>query len=126
LKLSVGLEPKDLDQIDQIYWQHHAEEFFIPSAENCVTLATVKEGGRIVAFGMAKLFPEAILVLDKSVDRRHKVVAFRMLMQHGINAVRNAGHRYLHATIHDMEYGRLLAKHYGFTDAKGKQISLEL
>lgn len=126
MRLSKIFTNGDLAQIADIYWRDHAEYLYIPSAENCVTLASAKEGERIIAFGMAKLFPEAILIIDKSATLRDRVQAFRMLMLHGIEATKEAGYKYLNATIHDETYGRMLAKHYGFKESPGKQVFLEL
>lgn len=126
MDLELTLSPGDLKQVNQIYWKFHADNLYIPSAENSIAMALAKDGDRVIAFGMAKLFPEAILILDKSASPRQRTEAFRMLMRHGIKSVKAARHKYLHATIHDEKYGKLLTKHYGFKPSDGEQFSLEL
>ena len=120
------LTNEDLKQIDDIYRKYHEDDFFIPSLAHTITYASVKNNEKIVAFGMVKLFPEAILVMNKGASHREQVIAWRMLMNYAIPRTRAQGHRYLHATIHNQEYSNLLSKHYGFKVSDGKQITLEL
>lgn len=127
MTITEQLTGDDLEQIDVIYWKYHSKNFYIPSLIHTVTHATIKDNeGKLLAFGMVKLFPEAILILDKGASLRDRAQAWRMLLNKAINDSRAAGHEFLYATIHDENYSSLLSKHYGFKDAPGKQVFLEL
>lgn len=121
-----ALTKDDRTQIDDIYWKHHADTFYIPNLDHTVTHAVVRDNEKVLAFGMVKLYPEAILVMNKDCSLRDRVGAWRMLMNKAIKDTKSAGFPYLHATIHDNAYSSLLSKHYGFKESAGKQVFLEL
>lgn len=121
-----NLTKEDLKKIDDIYREYHQDQFYIPDLKHTVCHRVVKLEEDVIGFGMVKLFPEAILVLNKGRSHREQVMALKMLMNCAITQTWAAGHDYLHATVHNPEYSKLLSKHYGFKESDGKQISLEL
>lgn len=125
MKLNTYIRPGDLEEIEQIRRTHHAD--FDPiNLDHCLTHAFVEDNNKIIAYGIVNIFPEAILILDKSAAHRDQVQAWRMLMIKAINDTREKGHEFLRAVVHDDAYFNLLHKHYGFKESIGKHIYMEL
>ena len=59
----------DLKQIDEIYLKHHKDKIQLPDLENQITSAVVENQGRVVGFGIVKIFAEAIMLLDLDESR---------------------------------------------------------
>lgn len=126
MEITSFLNPSDFRQIDNIYWNYHAKSFGIPNLRDTITNACVKDDDKVIAFGMVKLYPEAILIMNYGASSRKKGEALKLLMGKAIRETREANHEFLHATIHDDAYFNLLAKHYGFAKSEGQQVFLEL
>lgn len=119
----------DLEKIDRI-WKEYIEtgdRFGIPDTSNLVTHAVVESAkGRLIAFGMVKLFAEAILILDKNESRRNKINAIQALMLEAIRGSRQHNLSQLHCFIQREEFSRIMKKHYNFKNCKGEALVMEL
>jgi hypothetical protein len=80
---------EDLEAIDNIYTKYYAGEYSLPDLSHTVTNAVVQDGDRIVGFGLVKLWAEAVMVLDKELPRKPKVLGFDMLINHAVNACKH-------------------------------------
>lgn len=116
----------DFKSVDRIYKKFHQQNFFIPDATNVVTSAIVENEGKFIAFGMVKLFAEAILVLDLNESKRNKTEAIQELMLEALAASKDRGLSQLHTFIQDEYFARMMKKHYNFQDCVGKALVLEL
>jgi len=121
------LKNSDLVRIDEIYRKHHQDNFGIPSLDyTLISGVAVDEKDEIIGFGMVKLWPEAIMVLDLDRSLREKSDAMHELMVVAINTVVDSPYDSLHAFVQDNGFSQLLKKHYGFKTCTGEAIYLEV
>lgn len=121
-------EFKDALKVDEIWRTHHKDNFGLPSLEHSIIQRVVeKSDGTIIAFGYAKLFAEAMLVLDLNEPRTKKVLALQALMLDAIQGCKERNLTQLHAVVNNNpSYANLLKKHYGFKDLEGQMLVMEL
>jgi hypothetical protein len=118
---------RDHKEVDRIWREHHSNDFGIASLDNTIIRRVVEVDGKMVAYGFAKLNPEATLILDLNEPRRVKVQALRALMFDAIRGCKEHNLSQLHAVIKDRpEYLKLLKKHYGFKDTNGTMVIMEI
>lgn len=116
----------DVKAIGDIYDKHHAESFFLPPPDRCITERVVtNDTGKIIAFGAVSLLAEAVLVLDMSSRLREKDYAIQQLLWQAIQGVSGKLDG-LHAFVQDPEFARILKKHFGFKTCKGEALYLEV
>lgn len=122
------LKSKDSRQIDIIYRKYHQEDFYIPKLDSFTLSAgvVVDDKDDVVAFGMVRLIPEVIMVMDLGRSKRTKVTALRELMSVAIMDTVRAGLDSLHAFVQDNGFSHLLKKHYGFRSCTGEAIITEV
>jgi hypothetical protein len=115
---------RDYQAVDDIYRKYHQDNFGIPNLNH--TLRNVvyeNDGGRIVGFGMLKLIPEAIMVLDLEATPREKKMALDNLIGHAILTASIHDYEHVHAFVQG-EFSDRLKKHYGFSKCEGEAIYL--
>jgi len=118
---------KDSKVVDRIWNEHYKEEFSIPSFDHTIIRRVVEVDDKVVAYGFAKLNPEATLILDLNEPRSVKVQALRALMFDAIRGCKEHNLSQLHAVIKNRpEYEKLLRKHYGFRDIDGTMLVMEI
>jgi hypothetical protein len=117
------LMPEHLDKLNEIQAQ---QGYDIPSPDNIIMHKAYVEEDELIAFGILKLYPEGILVLDKNKPLAQKVRAWRAFMDMAIIKCKEFKHPYLHVTVDDERYKQLLEKHYGFLEILGKHLILEV
>ncbi len=117
----------DLARIDEIWKKHHSESFGVPNLANTVTHAVVEnEDGKVQAYGIVKLFAEAILFLDWDAPQRDKIEALKELMLEAIRGTSDAQLEQLHVFVADPKFSKLLKKHFGFKSTTGEMLVLEV
>lgn len=118
------LESSDIIPINSFWEKYHRGIRGIPN-RNFIATDAVVENGRPFAYGMVKLYAEALLYLDKGYSKYQQSKALKYLMDKAIRDTKNLGLDQLHVGTDDENFEHLLRSHYGFTD-RGKVISLEL
>jgi hypothetical protein len=118
---------RDAKDVDRIWKQFHANDFSIPSFDHTIIRRVVEVDDKLVAYGFAKLNPEATLILDLNMPQRTKVGALRALMFDAIRGCKEHNLSQLHAVVKNRpEYLKLLRKHYGFRDIDGTMVVMEI
>ena len=112
----------DIPKIDKIYREHHQDSFGIPSLLHSIMAGVITENDKVIAFGMLRLIPEAIMVLDLSQSTRIKTVAVNQLLLNSEFGVANNQLGELHAFVQDPRFANLLIKRFGFTDVIGQAL----
>ena len=107
-------------------WRTYGSNYELPNLSNTVTHAVVQNEDKIIAFGMVKLFAEAVLVLDHSESRRNKVNAIKLLMLEAFRGCDQHKLSQLHCFIKDEQFARLMMKHYSFNKVLGEALVMDL
>jgi hypothetical protein len=120
------LKPIDLNRINEIYETHYKDDFSIPNLNNCIGSGVVVNDSEIIGFGMIKLYPEAIILLDKSASSRNKSLALKTLFNEAKRACFSRGFEEFSAHTIDDNYTNLLIKHFKFEPMEGKRLLINL
>lgn len=115
--------PEDVPRILDINKQN---DFPLPRFDRLLTQAVIEDRAGIVAFGMVKVFAEAILVLDHMQPKRTQILSLQMLMLEAIRGTRQHEITQLHSFVKDLNFESLMKKHYGFEDCSGKALVMNL
>lgn len=75
---------------------------------------------------MVKLYPEAIILLDKSVSLRDKCLTLKTLFQEAKKVCSSRRFEELSAHTIDDNYTNLLIKHFKFEPMEGKRLLINL
>lgn len=105
-----------LEDIDRIWNKHYKGSFSLPNLDSTITSLVAVRGDNLIAFGMVKIFAEAIMVMDKEAPLKDKVQANEMLLAQGFDDSREHGLEQLHVIVEDAIYAELLKNKYGFLD----------
>jgi hypothetical protein len=100
--------------VDEIYQQYYAGDFTLPNLVHTIGSGVISDSSGLVGFGMVKLYPEAIIVLDKARPKTTQGRALKLLFSEAIKACRQSGYNSLQAHTLDSDYSNLLIKHFGF------------
>lgn len=104
----------DIEAIDKIWREHHANDFSVPDRENMVIDAVVEKDGEVVAYGQVRLFAEFMMILDKSASQRDKIEALKLLMLEGFRGSNEAQLKRFYMFIRDPGFATLITRHFGF------------
>lgn len=108
--------------------KHHAHSFSLPALNpsliDCV--AVDETVGKIVAFGVVKVYAEAVMVMDHDRNRLTRARAFAELMSVAIMGCQKAGVTQLHVVAQDPNFADVLRKQYKFGDVVGEHLKLEV
>jgi len=86
----------------------------------------VEDDDEVVAYGMVKLFAEAIMVLDLDRPLRNKADAFKLLIEAAIAKSRDLHMEQLVGFVENRDFANILRKHYGFVNCSGEALVLNL
>ena len=118
-----SFRPSDIAAIDKVYKLYHSDSFGIPDLSHVLTQRVVTDDDDvIIAYGMVKLFAEAIMVLDLGASQRDKVEALRLLMGTAIADAKSAKLAQLHGFVKDKSFIEVLKKHYNFIPCSGEAL----
>ena len=117
---------EDIKGIDDIYEKQ--SEFGVPSLENVVINSTLVDSvtGKIVGYGAVKIFAEAILLLDKELEKREKAQAVREAMKTAIIFSKDAGIEYLYLITGSDSFSKVLRKSYLAKRVPGETLMIDL
>lgn len=110
------LENKDIPNVSKLWDEYYSHEFGLPDLTRTVTHAKVEENGKLIGFGMVKLWPEAIMILDQSQSKITQAKVMKKLMQYAIDACKHYNVEQLYATTVSTTIADLCRDHYEFKD----------
>ena len=122
----------DLQVVDRIHRSHHESNFHYPSLDRTLR-SIVVEGDRrekggldsgVIAFGMIRLIPEAIMILDLDQSNVVKVKALKTLIQHAQVTTQMHGYDGFHAFVQG-DFAQKLKDNFGFVTCKGEALYLD-
>ena len=119
------LRVSDLPLIDYMH-RHYYPDHFLPNRNNIIVDGTVDRGGKVVGYGMIKLFAEPILLLDRSASKIERGKAFKLVMDVAIRAAKSAAIEQINVFSDDDAFLEVMKKHYGFKPRLGNGIILEV
>jgi len=114
----------DLQRVDEIYRTHYENEFCLPSLHHTIGSGIISNGDVITAFGMVRLYPEAIIIIDKSLDLQTKVNSLELLYEQAVKVCKHNNFSELNAHTIDSKYSNLLTKRLGFKAIKGNLLQV--
>lgn len=119
------LRVTDLPLLDEIH--SRCQTFGVPNLTHLVDdkIVTAPDGS-IVGYGLLKLFPEAIMILDTAKSLRQRMEALNEFLEHAIAIAREAGVEQIHAFVDDERFSHLLIERYGFNTVSAKPLVLNL
>ena len=118
------LERDDLVVLDEIHARCH-QSFPPPELSNLIDDKIITDkNGDIIGYGMLKLFPEAIMILDTAKPLRDRVEALNEFMVRAIGV--SAQYGQIHAFVNDEKFSHLLIERYQFRPVRDKALVLNL
>lgn len=118
------LRLSDIPEVDRIFKK---QTIGVPSLANSVANRVVFNGeDKAIAYGVVKLFGEAVLIMDQTINRKSKVEVLRELMKLAIDHSREYGLEYLHTISNSESFTKVLCKQYQFRSCPGDLLILDL
>lgn len=116
----------DAKAIDKIWREHYLDQFSLPDLTNAVTFPVIEDdNGVIVAFGIVKVFAEAIIILDKKSSTRTRRNSIKMMLDKAETDCKSNNIKQLHAFC-ESDFADILIKHFDFKKIKTIGVSKEL
>lgn len=116
----------DFSDIVRLYHKFQGDNWVFPSLDHSLTDAVVKDGNKIIGYGVLSTFSEALMVLDMNEQAKDRAQALDMLMI----AVKEWAKKYnmseIYAFIRDSGFSMILQKHYGFRRCTGDPLVLDI
>ena len=108
----------DLEVIDQIWRRYHSSNFGVPTRKNVLDdRVIVGENGRIIGYGMVKLFAEGLIILNKDLPLPSRAKGIIVGIEHALDIVKMTDLEQFHIFTDDPHYIEVLRKHWGFRTA---------
>ena len=100
----------------------------LPGLKNMVINSTLieSETGKVVGYGVVKIFAEASMVLSDDLSKREKAAGFVELMKVAIHNCKDAGVEALYVVTKKPSFGKILCNKYGFDSVPGALFELDL
>lgn len=121
---SRDLRDSDIKAIDDIFKKQPG--LGVPSTRNMVVNGIVEKDGKLLAYGVVKLFGEASLIVDNDISKKDKAKVIREVMNIAILASRGKGLEYLYLISNSDSFSDVLRKSYGFINCPGQLLMLDL
>jgi hypothetical protein len=112
---------EDFNRVDEIYRKFHDSNFGIPNLYNTLRAVIVEENEEISGFGMLKLIPEAIMVLDLNRSPKIKTLTLSSLIQTALSTAKSNGYDGFHSFVKG-DFSDKLEKHFSFRETEGKAL----
>lgn len=110
---------KDVPKIEEI---GKAYSFTLP--DRFLHAAVVEKNDEVIAFGLIHIIIEAILICQGS--DREKVELIRMLLKQAKEDTVYYKYNQIHVFVKDESFANILEKHFGFKDAVGRVLVLNI
>ena len=117
---------EDFERIDEIYRNGHDEDFSLPAMTHVLTHAVIEKDGKVIAFGVVKLYAEALMVLDLNESKIDRLDATEKLLHEAFRACESENIEQLHVYVQDPGMRRILEKRYEFKLATGVALVKEI
>lgn len=116
----------DIPAIDEIYQRQPS--LGVPNLQNVIINSTLVESdtGKIVGYGVVKVFAEAILILDHEISKKSKAQAVIEAMHTCLTYCKNFGVEVIYAVASDENFAKVLEKSYLFRRVPGALLCKEL
>lgn len=115
----------DLERIDEIYRKFYADDYGLPSLDHTIGNGVIERSGEIIAFGMVRLFPEAIIVTDQDAVLRDRVGAIKLLLEEAGKCCSARKYEELVAKTLDSKFYSFLLN-LGFRPLPGESLIIEV
>ena len=119
------LRESDVPRLKEII-ESNGSEFTLPEFKNVITDGLVCKNNIPVGYGMARLFCEALIVLDQNLSNFDKAKAILKLYQSCIETCKDAGMTEMNVFVDDVYYANLLIKHFNFRHYQGHALVKDL
>lgn len=105
--------PEDFDRISEIYQKYWKGKLEVPDQAGRLMEAVVEdEDGKIVTYGMMKLWAEVMMIMDSSIPKRNKVEALRILMLTAEMTASKQNLEAFHVFTNNESYAAVLQNHF--------------
>lgn len=116
----------DATEISRIWEEGYKGDFSLPDLTNSVTFAVVEHEGKVIAFGVVKVYAEAIMIIDQAKSNRIKSEAMKLLLDKAEKDCKKHKITQLHTFIKDESFADILIKHFNFIKIKTVGLLKEL
>jgi hypothetical protein len=101
-------------EIDK-FWKRDWSGYSLPDdTAKIIDAVSVNDQGRVIGYGIVKLFPELMLFQDMEAHPKERVESLKLLMAEAFRGIEQAGLPEAYCLVKDMRFARLVAKHFGF------------
>jgi N-acetylglutamate synthase-like GNAT family acetyltransferase len=117
---------RDVMRIDDIFKRQ--PELGVPSLNNVIANASIidEESGKLIGYGVIKLFAEGVLILDHSVSKKDKAKSVKIALDKCIQSAKDAGLEYLYVISNMDSYTAVLRNRFGFSECTGALLMKDL
>ena len=116
---------RDMDEVSRVF-KNQELSGGIPALRDSRIPTIFSENDRVLAYGVLKIFPEAILILDKDCERKQKAQIIRQGLSLAIEESIRLGCDYLYAFSEKPSYSKILRNKYNFKECPGDTLILNL
>jgi hypothetical protein len=117
---------EDISEIDTIWRRFYKGQFGVPSLKNVIESKVITADGKILGFGMVKLFAEGVIILDKDAPLNSRAKGIIVGIEHAMDVVKQADLEQFHIFTDDPHYIEVLQKHWGFRTTPEKVLYREI
>lgn len=115
----------DIEPIDEIF--RRQPNIGVPGFKNMIANATIEDDeGKIVGYGVVKLFSEGVLILDQSRTKRDRAKAVKLSVNRAICEAKKNGIEHLYFLTSNPLFADVLRKHWGFENIKEEVLVLRM
>ena len=115
-----------MKRVSDIYDKDFSNYTSLPNLDHTIGDGVVLSRDKVIAFGMVKCYPEAIIIIDQEISLRDRVESLKILHENAIRVCRDRRFKEMNALIHNDGYGKLLAKHFNFRELPGKLMQVRI
>src|SRR5574343_735210 len=117
-------EISDIEPIDDIF--NRQSQFGVPSLNNVVANKTFEKDGRVLGYGVIKLFAEGVLLIDPDISEREKGEVVRSALKNMILEAKDSGLELLYVIANSEGFSQILRNKCGFKAVPGELLMLDL
>lgn len=108
-----SLKLNDLKPIDDFWKKHHKNLYGIPERKFVVTDDVVVDDENLpIAYGIVRMFSEALLYINKDISKFQQAKTFKLLMDKAIKDCKIAGLDQLNIGVADPSFAAVLKDKY--------------
>jgi hypothetical protein len=117
----------DIKAIDEFWQKHHRGKHGIPKRRFVLTDDVVADDNdHPIAYGIVRMFAEALLYIDKDKSKYAQAKAFKLLMEKALVDCKNADLDELNVGIADPSFAGILKDRYQMKKRDQEMLSLEI